>query len=110
MLVRTTTQHARSLPDQDCQSPSSLPELAFASRPPVKLVTNLVLLTIPIFCCMRPLLGPYYESYKGREPQDGVDNIDQGMGIRGCEAFGALEGGESRLIDQGGYAKPALSN
>ncbi len=87
-----------------------MPKLALARRSPVELVTDFVLFAIPVFYSMRPLLGPYYERNEGRKPQDGVDNIDQGVSVRVCKAFRSLENGKSRLIDQGWYAKPALSH
>ncbi len=58
---------------------------------------------------MRSLLGPYYKFDEGREPQDSVDDIDHSMGIRICKAFCALEIGESRLIYESRYTKPALA-
>lgn len=53
-------------------------------------------------------MNPYEDANEGGEPEDGVDCVDCSVSVGIGEALGSLEDGEGSLVDEGGYAEPAL--
>ncbi len=57
---------------------------------------------------MRALFDPRDQTGKGSEPEYGVDNVDNSVGIGIGKAANSSEDRESRLVDESRYTTPTL--
>ena len=95
------------LPDGSREARCCLTQLAPAGRSPRELLT-LTVFAVPSFGCVTPLLNPNDNRNERRKPEDHVHKIHERMSVGICKSLRSFKDWERGLIDEGGYAEPAL--